>query len=237
MTEEHKDKFIIIPIIYAKKEFSLEEQYLLGIIYGLSQERGYCYASNEYLTLNYPISNFFIKKYLKQLENKNIIKRTITKKDKNQWKTERRIFLNYQDSTLSTPSDFDPPTPSDFDTLEQGKNRPIDSIDYNKDNNKDNNKDIPISDEKINYHHFEYAPNVKLSREKAKEIIVKKYNNDVELFKYGMEILSDYIEAKPKKYKNTEKSHAQVLRGWVFKEAVKQKQADIQHLKMIGRLK
>ena len=61
-----------------------------GRLSALSNERGYCYASNAFLASAHGVTERGVKKYLTQLENAGYIERKTVG-------TQRRVYINFDD--------------------------------------------------------------------------------------------------------------------------------------------
>jgi len=95
--EKHQDGFVIIPRQFAKdKKLNLEERFLLGIVYALSSEKGYCYASNEYFSEEYGLEPYKLQRLINKLIEKKYLVRHVTKKNTSKWTTQRRLYVNYK---------------------------------------------------------------------------------------------------------------------------------------------
>ena len=77
------DFFIIIPPqVVFNEELNFTEKALYGVIYGLSQRNGYCFASNEYLANVISLDIRSLQRYLANLEKVNLITREKDEKGK-----------------------------------------------------------------------------------------------------------------------------------------------------------
>lgn len=87
--------YYVIPAeIMHSKELSMEEKLLYGLISGLSNKHGYCFASNEWFQEELNISESSLKKYLHNLEKSGYITRKMTSLENNPFKKQRHIFIN-----------------------------------------------------------------------------------------------------------------------------------------------
>jgi len=66
--------FALIPSnVLCNKKVSDASKVLYGVILGLSNKHGYCYASNDYLALDRDVSLATLKRYLKELRDNKLI--------------------------------------------------------------------------------------------------------------------------------------------------------------------
>lgn len=73
--------FIIIPYdLLARTDLTASEKNLMGLIYSLSAKEGYCFASNSYLGNALGANSESVRKWINQLEKKEIISRIIKRK-------------------------------------------------------------------------------------------------------------------------------------------------------------
>ena len=89
--EERPNYYAVIPAdVRYDKDLTDKAKLLYGEISALSNKKGYCFASNKYFADIYEISQGTIKRWLKQLEDKEYIKRDYsykagTKEILNRW--------------------------------------------------------------------------------------------------------------------------------------------------------
>ena len=70
-----KLKYIEVPMIVLKdKEVSFTAKLLMGLIFTLSMQEGYCYASNKYLSILMKVSKRTVTAGITSLRQKNYIK-------------------------------------------------------------------------------------------------------------------------------------------------------------------
>ena len=73
--------FIIIPFdLLARTDLTASEKNLMGLIQSLSAKEGYCFASNSYLGNALGANSESVRKWINQLEKKEIISRIIKRK-------------------------------------------------------------------------------------------------------------------------------------------------------------
>lgn len=87
--------FAVIPAeILLSKKLSSTKKLLIALISNLSNQKGFCFASNEYLSECLDISKTSVSTLLTELEKSGIIERTI-KRDKNKQIISRTIRLKF----------------------------------------------------------------------------------------------------------------------------------------------
>lgn len=73
--------FITIPYdLLARTDLTASEKNLMGLIHSLSAKEGYCFASNSYLGNALGSNSESVRKWINQLEKKQVLSRTIKKK-------------------------------------------------------------------------------------------------------------------------------------------------------------
>lgn len=98
MTKELKNisAYCVIPYsVMYDKDLSDAEVRLYIAVSSLANQKGYCYASNNYLANSLGKSPSTIKRSMRHLEEKGFIKRDISKKDDNS--SDRKIYISYDD--------------------------------------------------------------------------------------------------------------------------------------------
>lgn len=82
MADNKKSYYAIIPAnVRYDKELTANAKLLYGEITALCNEKGYCWASNEYFASLYGVSKVSVQKWLKCLEDNGYIKRTVKRKE------------------------------------------------------------------------------------------------------------------------------------------------------------
>lgn len=132
--ENKKNYFAIIPSnVRYNKNISNGSKLLYAEITALTNEKGYCWANNEYFSKLYNVSEKTIKNWLHELESNNFILRKIENNNK------RVIYINWGEKNFL-------PVGKNIPTSVK-KNSPI----INQNNNKINNKDIEKNNNEINF--------------------------------------------------------------------------------------
>lgn len=121
----------VIPARYLiAKDISSTQKLLLGLISSLSNLKGYCFASNDYLAELLDISKIRVSQAISDLEKKGYVGRIIYRNDKKE--IEQRVL------TLVLDKNLDIPIIENDNTLSSKIDIPI--IENFKENNKVNNK-------------------------------------------------------------------------------------------------
>jgi hypothetical protein len=142
----------VIPSRYLiAKDINSTQKLLIGLISSLSNLKGYCFASNEYLADLVNVNKGTVSALITDLEKKNYIGRAIYRNDKKQ--VEQRILIINFDKHLPSENQIPPlenhnplPLKNDIPPLENHKyNNKIN----NKGNNKINNTYAPTKSFKV----------------------------------------------------------------------------------------
>lgn len=112
--------FIIIPPhICADKNLSPSEKLVFGQVNGLTNQHGYCFATNGYIGDQIGLSDSVVSKHISKLEKKGYLRLVITKIKKDErtgqkgekYGTIRHIYV-YQKADLENPSTINGEPPS-----------------------------------------------------------------------------------------------------------------------------
>lgn len=127
---EHPAYYSIIPAtVRYDSNLTANAKLLYSEITALSNQSGYCWASNRYFADLYGVSKDSIKRYIKQLKDLGYVRVEIIK-DGEEVK-ERRIYVcDDPGAKLTPPRGKNDPTP-------RGKNAPLNNKDMNTKCNKD----------------------------------------------------------------------------------------------------
>lgn len=156
--------YCVVPYsVMYDKDLSDAEVRLYIAISSLANQKGYCFASNNYLANSLGKSVGTIKRSMRHLEEKGFIRRNISKKDDNS--SDRKIYISY-DEIFEKPDENElPPVQkwteggskmdrggSKNEPTPQAKNGPHNNISINNINKiiKDNNSS-KVEEEKYNY--------------------------------------------------------------------------------------
>lgn len=131
--KENHNWAAVIPCSYLmSKDINSTQKLLIGLISSLSNLKGYCFASNDYLAECLDISKITASQLISDLEKKGYIGRIIYRNDKKQ--VEQRILTLVLDKYF--PLENDIPIIENYDTLPLNSNIP--PIENRKDNIKIN---------------------------------------------------------------------------------------------------
>lgn len=213
---EKKSYFAIIPAnVRYDDDLSANAKLLYGEITALCNEKGYCWASNDYFSQLYGKSKRTVIRWINNLVNKNYIQSKISKEDGNL----RLISIAEPLVTkMSLPSDKNVTTPSDKNVTHNNTimNNTVNSNSYIESSNSNReeykkNKDKPHTPKKA----YGKYKNVLLSDDEYK-LLIEQYGNPEQL----IERLDRYKEKSGKKYN----SDYVAITDWVV-EALKEDKA------------
>jgi DNA-binding MarR family transcriptional regulator len=141
--KENHNWAAVIPCRYLmSKDINSTQKLLIGLVSSLSNLKGYCFASNDYLAECLNISKITVSQLVSDLEKKGYFGRIIYRNDKKQ--VEQRVLVLILDKHLSLENDI--PMMGNNDTL------PLNSIIPPIENRKDNikiNSNINIKNNSI----------------------------------------------------------------------------------------
>lgn len=200
---EHRSYYAIIPAnIRYDTRLMPNAKLLYGEITALCNEKGYCWASNDYFADLYNVKKETISRWVSDLEKFGYIRRSIVFKEGTKQIINRYIFLNQEgiDEKINTPID------------EKVKDNNT-SINNTFNNTKDNIGDLPTSKKSkskpVRHKYGEYK-NVLLSDDQL-EKLKSEFPNDWE---QRIDRVSEYCESTGKTYKN----YLATIRNWAKKD-------------------
>ena len=223
---EHRGYYAIIPaIVRYDNHLNGNAKLLYGELTALANERGYCWATNQYFANLYNVSKRTIISWLKQLEERNYIKMQIFYKPNSKMVDRRHIYI------LPYPTDTEFYTPSEENFITYGKNHQEgdeenfttpseENFTENNtliNNTKNNTKNIySVEQSSTMSELFEKVWKTypkKTNKKKAKEQFLKKIKSDedFERFKTGYKAYLKYI-------KLNDWYHPQELFRWIRDE-------------------
>lgn len=209
MEEQQKAYYAIIPAnVRYDKDLAPNAKLLYGEITALCNEKGYCWASNQYFAELYGVSVISIKRWVNSLVTKGYVYRTLTYKP-NSKEVDKRILSidgGIKIDTTSVQKCYDPSIKND--TSSSIKNDTDNNTSIN--NTFNNKKDVYTPKHKFGeYHHV-------LLTEDEYERLKDLYGGYKQVEEH-IKILDEYIETSGKNYKN----HSLVLQKWVHDEWTK----------------
>lgn len=213
---EKKSYFAIIPAnVRYDDDLSANAKLLYGEITALCNEKGYCWASNDYFSQLYGKSTRTIRRWIGDLINKDYIKSEISKEDGN------IRLISVADplrTKMSIPTDKNVLTPTDKNVPHNNTllNNTVNSSSYIESSNSNReeykkNKGKPHTPKKA----YGKYKNVLLSDDEYK-LLIEQYGNPEQL----IERLDRYKEKSGKKYN----SDYIAITDWVV-EALKEDKA------------
>lgn len=161
MEEQQKSYYAIIPAnVRYDKDLAPNAKLLYGEITALCNEKGYCWASNQYFAELYGVSVLSVKRWVNSLVNKGYVYRTLTYKP-NSKEVDKRIISIYSGIKIDTTSVqkcYDPSIKND--TSSSIKNDTDNNTSINNTfNNTDIYKEKNIKKESVNSVISEYTEN------------------------------------------------------------------------------
>ncbi|EME3588389.1 helix-turn-helix domain-containing protein [Enterococcus faecium] len=207
---DHRSYYAIIPANVRYDDSLIPSAKLLyGEITALCNEKGYCWASNEYFANQYKVSKPTIQNWLKSLEEKGYIYREVKYKEGSKEIEARYIRIlggGHQENLVGGHQE-----------IYQDNNT---SINNTFNNTKEYIRELPPSKKSkakpIRHKYGEYK-NVLLSDEQM-EKLKTEFPND---YQERIERLSEYCESSGKTYKN----YLATIRSWARKEKSESKNA------------
>lgn len=207
MEEQQKAYYAIIPAnVRYDKDLAPNAKLLYGEITALCNEKGYCWASNQYFAELYGVSVLSIKRWVNSLVTKGYVYRTLTCKP-NSKEVDKRILSidgGIKIDTTSVQKCYDPSIKND--TSSSIKNDTDNNTSIN--NTFNNKKDVYTHKHK--YGEYQHV----LLTDKEHTHLVELYGTSLD---EHIKILDEYIETSGKKYKN----HSLVIQKWVHDEWTK----------------
>lgn len=205
--EQQKAYYAIIPAnVRYDKDLAPNAKLLYGEITALCNEKGYCWASNQYFAELYGVSVLSVKRWINLLVAKGYVYRRLTYKP-NSKEVDKRILSiegGIKIDTTSVQKCYDPSIKND--TSSGIKNDTDNNTVIN--NTFNNKKDVYTRKHK--YGEYQHV----LLTDKEHTHLVELYGSSLD---EHIKILDEYIETSGKKYKN----HSLVLQKWVHDEWTK----------------
>lgn len=207
ISELKKSYYAIIPAeVRYDEELPPNAKLLYGEITSLCNEKGYCWATNQYFADLYKVSKITVSRWISTLYKKGYIAVETLYKEGTKEIIGRHLYI------VNTPinNNVNRYIQNDLEGINENVNTPINN------NAKDNNK---VINNKIN-------TKLKVSKHKYGEfqhvlLTDKEYTHLIELYGDSLDehikILDEYIETSGKKYKN----HSLVIQKWVHDEWIK----------------
>lgn len=205
IAELKKSYYAIIPAeVRYDEELPPNAKLLYGEITSLCNEKGYCWATNQYFADLYHCSVSAVKKWISALVKKGYISLELIYKEGTKQVLQRKLYINPSVNFYTTPykNVYDPSI----------KNNTSPSIEMYTDNNKVINNKINTKLKVCKHKYGEYQH--VLLTDKEHTHLLDLYGDSLD---EHIKILDEYIETSGKKYKN----HSLVLQKWVHDEWTK----------------
>ena len=205
IAELKKSYYAIIPAeVRYDEELPPNAKLLYGEITSLCNEKGYCWATNQYFADLYHCSVSAVKKWISALVKKGYIGLELIYKEGTKQVLQRKLYINPSVNFYTTPykNVYDPSV--NFYTTP--------SVEMYTDNNKVINTKIN-NKLKVSKHKYGEFQHVLLS-DKEHTHLLDLYGDSLD---GHIKILDEYIETSGKKYKN----HSLVIQKWVHDEWTK----------------
>lgn len=207
ISELKKSYYAIIPAeVRYDEELPPNAKLLYGEITSLCNEKGYCWATNQYFADLYKVSKITVSRWISTLNKKGYISVETLYKEGTKEIIGRHLYI------VNTPinNNVNRYIQNDLEGINENVNTPINN------NVKDNNKVINTKTNnklevcKHKYGEFQHV----LLTDKEHTHLIELYGNSLD---EHIKILDEYIETSGKKYKN----HSLVIQKWVHDEWMK----------------
>lgn len=207
MEEQQRSYYAIIPAnVRYDKDLAPNAKLLYGEITALCNEKGYCWASNQYFADLYHSSISAVQKWVSSLVKKGYINLELVCKEGTKQILQRKLYITpgVNIYTTSHKNLYDPGV-KNYTT--PGVNICVDN--HTSINNTFNNKK-DVYTHKHKYGEYQHV----LLTDKEHTHLVELYGSSLD---EHIKILDEYIETSGKNYKN----HSLVLQKWVHDEWTK----------------
>lgn len=207
MEEQQKAYYAIIPAnVRYDKDLAPNAKLLYGEITALCNEKGYCWASNQYFADLYHSSISAVQKWVSALVKKGYINLELVYKEGTKQILQRKLYITpgVNIYTTSHKNLYDPGVKN---YMTPGVNI---CVENNKDINNTFNNKKDVYTHKHKYGEYQHV----LLTDKEHTHLVELYGSSLD---EHIKILDEYIETSGKNYKN----HSLVLQKWVHDEWTK----------------
>ena len=207
MEEQQKAYYAIIPAnVRYDKDLAPNAKLLYGEITALCNEKGYCWASNQYFADLYHSSISAVQKWVSALVKKGYINLELVYKEGTKQILQRKLYITpgVNIYTTSHKNLYDPGVKK---YMTPGVNI---CVENNKDINNTFNNKKDVYTQKHKYGEYQRV----LLTDEEHTHLVELYGSSLD---EHIKILDEYIETSGKNYKN----HSLVLQKWVHDEWTK----------------
>lgn len=138
MEEKQKAYYAIIPAnVRYDKDLVPNAKLLYGEITALCNEKGYCWATNQYFAELFNVSDRTIKNWISQLADKGYIQRSVKYREGTKEIEQRKLFIG-RENNFTTPGNYVPdPRENNFTTPSEN-NFPVNNTSINNTFNNTN---------------------------------------------------------------------------------------------------
>lgn len=163
MEEQQKSYYAIIPAnVRYDKDLVPNAKLLYGEITALCNEKGYCWATNQYFAELYNVSDRTIKNWISQLVDKRYIQRSVKYREGTKEIERRKLFIGSENNFTTLGNYVPDPSENNFTTPSE-KNFPVNNTSINNTfNNTNIYKEKNIKKESVNSVIAEYTENKEL---------------------------------------------------------------------------
>ena len=163
MEEQQKAYYAIIPAnVRYDKDLVPNAKLLYGEITALCNEKGYCWATNQYFAELYNVSDRTIKNWISQLVDKGYIQRSVKYREGTKEIEQRKLFIGSENNFTTIGNYVPDPKENNFTTPSE-KKFPVNNTSINNTfNNTNEYKEKNIKKESVNSVIAEYTENKEL---------------------------------------------------------------------------
>lgn len=163
MEEQQKAYYAIIPAnVRYDKDLVPNAKLLYGEITALCNEKGYCWATNQYFAELYNVSDRTIKNWISQLVDKGYIQRSVKYREGTKEIEQRKLFIGSENNFTTLGNYIPDPKENNFTTPSE-KKFPVNNTSINNTfNNTNEYKEKNIKKESVNSVIAEYTENKEL---------------------------------------------------------------------------
>ena len=163
MEEQQKAYYAIIPAnVRYDKDLVPNAKLLYGEITALCNEKGYCWATNQYFAELYNVSDRTIKNWISQLVDKVYIQRSVKYREGTKEIEQRKLFIGSENNFTTLGNYVPDPKENNFTTPSE-KKFPVNNTSINNTfNNTNEYKEKNIKKESVNSVIAEYTENKEL---------------------------------------------------------------------------
>ena len=160
MEEQQKAYYAIIPAnVRYDKDLVPNAKLLYGEITALCNEKGYCWATNQYFAELYNVSDRTIKNWISQLVDKGYIQRSVKYREGTKEIEQRKLFIGNENNFTTLGNYIPDPKENNFTTPSE-KKFPVNNTSINNTfNNTNEYKEKNIKKESVNSVISEYTEN------------------------------------------------------------------------------